>query len=77
MTTLREDILATIAETYPSAAALQATQAINDLVYLTRIEGNDARWMRECYADSNSLEDLVWRQAQRFRAPAAVGKKAA
>ena len=77
MSTLREDILATIAETYSSAAAVHATQAINDLVYLTRIEGNDARWMRETYADSQSLEDLVWRQAQRFRAAPAVGKKAA
>jgi carboxylate-amine ligase len=78
MTTLREDILATIAETYQSASAVQATQAINDLVYVTRIEGNDARWMRERYADSNSLEDLVWRQAQRFRTPpTSVRKKAA
>ena len=78
MATLRDDILATIAETYQSAAAVQATQAINDLVYMTRIEGNDARWMRERYADSSSLEDLVWRQAQRFRAaPQAARKKAA
>ena len=79
MSTLREDILATIAETYQSAVALQATQAINDLVYMARIEGNDARWMRERYEDSGSLEDMVWRQAQRFRLPpaAAARKKAA
>jgi len=75
MSTLRDDILATIAESYRSACALHATQAINDLVYMARIEGNDARWMRERYAESASLEDMMWRQAQRFRAPPRVSPK--
>ena len=29
--------------------------------------GNDARWMREAYARSGSLADVVFRQAQRWR----------
>ena len=28
---------------------------------------NDARWMREQYAQTESLADLMWKQSQYFR----------
>ena len=39
--------------------------------------GNDAKWMREVFAGSASLPDLVWRQTERFRASPAGNRAGA
>ena len=46
---------------------LDAEEGLEDISACARTSGNDARWMREIYAKSHSLPDLVWRQAERWR----------
>ena len=47
--------------------AEEGLEEISDCVVRS---GNDARWMREIYAKSHSLPDLMWRQAERWRGDA-------
>ncbi|MFO1324389.1 MAG: YbdK family carboxylate-amine ligase [Burkholderiales bacterium] len=64
---VREDILLTIAELGEHARALESDEAIHSIGQWARDGVNDARWLRECYAASQSFEDLVWQQARRWR----------
>ena len=65
--TIAEDVAATLEAVAVHARELDCEAP---LALLGRIaqEGNDARWMREAFAGAESLPDLVWQQAERFRA---------
>jgi carboxylate-amine ligase len=65
--TLREDIAATCERLRPHARALGAEEALEEVLRWKQDSGNDARWMREVYSRSRSLQDLVWRQTERWR----------
>jgi glutamate---cysteine ligase / carboxylate-amine ligase len=60
---VRDDLLATLDQIAPYAAALGTTRLLEEL-RTTAIRGNDAKWMRDTYARSGSLPDLVWQQAE-------------
>ena len=49
------------------ARELESEAALGEIEAIVR-RGNDARWMRESFAGSRSLPDLVWRQVERLRA---------
>lgn len=63
---LRDDFIETLAHIAPHASALGTTHFLASLTGIAE-SGNDARWMRETYARSQSLPDLVWQQALRWR----------
>ena len=62
-----EEVLATLEALAAHARELDSEAALGEIEAIVR-QGNDARWMRERYADSGSLPDLVWRQVERLRA---------
>jgi carboxylate-amine ligase len=61
---IREDILETVAALAVHARELDASEALAQIERAARDGSNDARWMREIYAASESLEELVWQQAR-------------
>jgi len=67
---LREDMLTTVGALAVHARELDAEAGLGEISDCVRTAGNDARWMREIYAKSHSLPDLVWRQAERWRGDA-------
>ncbi|MEP7206950.1 MAG: YbdK family carboxylate-amine ligase [Casimicrobiaceae bacterium] len=64
---IREDVIATIGLLAADARELEATEPIAAIEHWARERDNDARWLRERYAESQSFEDLVWHQARRWR----------
>jgi carboxylate-amine ligase len=64
---VREDIAATLEALAVHGRELDAEAGLEDIFDCVVAGGNDARWMREIYAKSHSLPDLVWRQAERWR----------
>jgi carboxylate-amine ligase len=62
-----EDIAATLEAAAVHARELEGEEGLAALAECVRGAGNDARWMRETYARTESLPDLVYRQAQRWR----------
>ncbi len=64
---IREDVIATVGMVSAHARALQAEEPIAAIERWARERINDARWLRERYAESQSFEDLVWHQASRWR----------
>ena len=66
---ISEDLLESLDSTAECARELSAEPAWQELRNLVVSEGNDARWMRETYAQHQSMADLVWQQAERWRAP--------
>jgi len=64
---VREDIIATLDALAVHARELDAEEGLEEIAECAGASGNDARWMREVYAKSHSLPDLMWRQAQRWR----------
>jgi carboxylate-amine ligase len=64
---IREDIAQTIAALSSSSRALEADEPMRQIERWARDGANDAQWLRERFADSRSLEDLVWQQARRWR----------
>jgi glutamate---cysteine ligase / carboxylate-amine ligase len=64
---IAEEIGGTLAALEVHAAELESGAALQEIEAIVR-QGNDARWMRERYAESGSLPDLVWRQVERLRA---------
>jgi carboxylate-amine ligase len=78
---LREHLLDTLDRVAPAAAALEAKAPLEALWRLAQEQQNDSRWLRERYAESRSMPDVVRMQAQRWqegapeaRAQAAAGK---
>jgi len=64
---IREDVLRTLAQLADHARDLDAGSPLQDIERWARDGTNDARWLREVYAASQSFEDLVWNQAQLWR----------
>jgi gamma-glutamyl:cysteine ligase YbdK (ATP-grasp superfamily) len=46
------------------ARELEAADALAQIERWARDGSNDARWMREVYAASQSLEEVVWQQSR-------------
>ena len=63
---IAEDVAATLDAVAVHARELECEQPLQLIGRLAR-EGNDARWMRQAFADGGSLPDLVWLQGERFR----------
>ena len=63
---LVDDVRATLESVRPHAAALACEEGLERIAETLRA-GNDARWMSDVYARSESLPDLVYRQAERWR----------
>jgi glutamate---cysteine ligase / carboxylate-amine ligase len=63
---IADDVRATLDAVALHARELEAEGGLAGIESVLR-EGNDARRMREWYADSRSLPDLVWRQVERLR----------
>lgn len=63
---LGEEVTATLASLAVHARELESEDALQEIASIVQ-QGNDARWMRETYAGSRSLPDLVWRQVERLR----------
>jgi carboxylate-amine ligase len=64
---LTEDVLVTLDAIAVHARELEAEDGLRVISNMVHGGGNDARWLRESYAASQSLPDLVFRQAQRWR----------
>jgi carboxylate-amine ligase len=64
---IREDILETVAALAIHARELESSAAVGEVARWAREGVNDARWLRERYAGSQSLEDVVWQQGRRWR----------
>ncbi len=64
---LHQDIAETCARLAPHAQALESTAAIAQIAQWAAARSNDARWMREQYAATESLPDLMWKQSERWR----------
>jgi carboxylate-amine ligase len=62
-----EDVLVTLDAIAVHARELEAEDGLRILSSMVHGGGNDARWLRESYAASRSLPDLVYRQAERWR----------
>jgi carboxylate-amine ligase len=69
---IADDLLETLDALSGDAAQLGAERAWNDLREIISRSGNDARWMRDIYAQHQSLAELVWRQAERWRRGALI-----
>ena len=63
---IQADVRATLETLAVHARELHAEEGLAAIERIAR-QGNDAKWLRNAYAASESLPDLVWRQAQRFR----------
>ncbi len=61
-----EDVRATLDALAVHARELESEAAMREIADVVR-QGNDARWMRERFAEGRSLPDLVWRQVERLR----------
>jgi carboxylate-amine ligase len=64
---IREDIAQTLSLLTDHARALEATEPLLEIERWAREGRNDARWLRERYAASESFEDLVSSQARLWR----------
>lgn len=63
---LREHLLDTLDRVAPEAAALDAKVPLEALWRMAQEQQNDSRWLRERYAESRSMPDVVRMQAQRW-----------
>ncbi len=61
---VRDDVLETLASLRDHARELEAVEPLQSIERWARDGINDARWLRDRYAASQSFEDLVWKQAQ-------------
>lgn len=71
---IHQDILETVELLAGSAGELEATEPLALIERWARERTSDARWLRARYAESQSFEDLVWKQASCWseRAPDAA-----
>ena len=72
---LREDLLATLYRVQRVAGELGGSEALSAIGARAESAQNDTRWLRERFAETGSLSDVVRLQAERWRTdpPAAVG----
>jgi carboxylate-amine ligase len=64
---LREHLLDTLERLAPEAAALGNTAALGELWSLAQASRNDAGWLRERYAETHSMPDVVRLQSERWQ----------
>jgi carboxylate-amine ligase len=64
---LREHLLDTLDRVAGESERLEAKPALEALWRMAQEEQNDSRWLRERYAESRSMPDVVRLQAQRWR----------
>jgi carboxylate-amine ligase len=62
-----DDIASTCEMLAVDAQELQSSEALELVARWARERKNDACWMREQYAETESLADLMWKQSQYFR----------
>ncbi len=63
---LREHLMAALVQIAPDAEAMGTREAMAALDRIAKTEANDARWLRERYADRRSLNDVVRLQSERW-----------
>lgn len=63
---LREHVMLTLERITPYVTA-QSKPALQQLRKSLSLSGNDASWLRECYADAQQLPEVVRQAALRFR----------
>jgi carboxylate-amine ligase len=63
---LHEDIVATVERLQPHAEELSSADALRLITGWASSRTNDAVWMREHFARSESLADLMWQTGQRW-----------
>jgi glutamate---cysteine ligase / carboxylate-amine ligase len=64
---IHEDIVSICGELSVDAQELQSSSAIDLVARWARQHDNDARWMREQFAETESLADLMWKQSRYLR----------
>jgi gamma-glutamyl:cysteine ligase YbdK (ATP-grasp superfamily) len=64
---LRDDLLATLDRLLPRSVGLGTTMPLRALAELARDGRNGAHWLREEYAETRSMPDVVRRQAVLWR----------
>ena len=64
---LRDDVVATITRLEGLARELNTWEALDTMRHRVRSEVNGAKWLRERFAESKSLSDVVRHQATRWR----------
>jgi glutamate---cysteine ligase / carboxylate-amine ligase len=64
---LRDDLVTTLDRLLPRSVALGTTEPLRELARLATEETNDSRWLRDRFAETRSMPDLVRLQAARFR----------
>jgi carboxylate-amine ligase len=69
---LRDHLLATLDRLLPASVELGTTDPLRSLARLARDEVNDSLWLREKYAETRSMPDVVRLQALRWREGATV-----
>jgi carboxylate-amine ligase len=69
---LRDDLLGTLDRLLPASVELGTTEPLRALSRLARDEVNDSLWLREQYAQTRSMPDVVRLQALRWREDAKV-----
>ena len=69
---LRDDLIATITRLEALARELETWEALETMRARVRAETNGAKWLRERFAETKSLSDVVRNQATRWRESGAV-----
>jgi glutamate---cysteine ligase / carboxylate-amine ligase len=64
---IHEDIVSTCEKLAVDGQELQSSPAIDLVARWARERDNDARWMREQFAETESLADLMWKQSRYWR----------
>lgn len=66
---IREDILATVRKLVPHAEVLNGTQALDEVERAAGRDGNHASYLRRCYAESGSIQEVVSAAVEALRRP--------
>jgi carboxylate-amine ligase len=74
---VRDDLLETLERLAPVAAELGTAMPLSSLAGITARQANDSRWLRERFAESKSLDDVVRLQAARWKEEPAITSAAA
>jgi len=69
---LREDLMASLTRIAPDAEAMGTREALAALDRIAKTEANDTRWLRERYAETKSLNDVVRLQSEKWSGTAAA-----
>jgi carboxylate-amine ligase len=64
---LQHDLATTLDRLLPASVALGTTEPLRELARLAAAGSNDSRWLRETFAETHAMPDLVRLQAARWR----------